>query len=152
MNTIYLGLGMLYAKYVGVERMTSKWNWVEWFLFVSLFAAFIYFFTMGNNSRLSGLVLALTGSGAVIAISMLFDHRPPENFIQQIGKASLPIYLAHVISGSGIRIIFQKGLGLESVPMHLIAGVILGTAIPFLIYKSANYMNVPFLFSFKSRS
>lgn len=152
MNMIYLGLGILYAKHVGVGSVKYKSKKAVGGGLILLFFGFIFLLNVGNTNRLCGLMIALTGGGVVVFGSMLLDHKPLGTYIQQIGKASLPIYLAHAISGSGIRIILQKGLGLESAALHLIAGVILGTAIPFLLYKSANYMNVPYLFTLKSRS
>jgi fucose 4-O-acetylase-like acetyltransferase len=52
-----------------------------------------------------------------------------------LGAASMTIYLAHVLSGSGVRIVLSKLLGVEVLGMHLLLGVAAGVLFPLLIHR-----------------
>lgn len=94
----------------------------------------------------SSLIIGWIGVMTTIFISKLLFQ---VNFktLEIIGKYSLGIYLAHVLFGSGFRIIMQKIFGVDNSPFHLIFGTLLGIVLPILLVKYAELMRLSFLFS-----
>ena len=45
----------------------------------------------------------------------------------------MEIYLVHILAGSGIRILLQRGLGISNWEVHLVAGLVGGVALPLAI-------------------
>jgi len=64
-----------------------------------------------------------------------------------LGKFSMPIYLAHVITAAGVRIIFQKYFGITDVTLHVISGVLSGLWVPIMVNKLSWKIGCGFLFS-----
>ncbi len=54
-----------------------------------------------------------------------------------LGRYSMPIFLVHILCTAGTRIVLQKVLHVESLPMHILAGVLAGVVIPVLMAKIA---------------
>lgn len=51
------------------------------------------------------------------------------------GRYSMPVYLMHILTGSGVRIVLSKLLHIEDPAIHLFAGCLAGVLIPVLIYR-----------------
>lgn len=64
-----------------------------------------------------------------------------------LGRYSMEIYLMHIIFGSGIRIVLQKGWAISSMWIHLLLGVVLGIALPILFTRCLLKWKMNFLFS-----
>ncbi|KAF1042143.1 MAG: hypothetical protein GAK35_02886 [Herbaspirillum frisingense] len=48
----------------------------------------------------------------------------------------MPIFLMHILAGSGVRIGLRKFLGVESALVHVIAGTVAGVILPWLAYRA----------------
>lgn len=59
------------------------------------------------------------------------------NWLASLGRASLAIYVMHILAGSGVRIILQKAMGIDAVFVHLVAGTALGIGLPLLALRLA---------------
>lgn len=64
-----------------------------------------------------------------------------------IGIYSMEIYLMHVIFGSGMRILLQKGMAIEAMLPHLIVGVLAGVLLPILATRWIHKFKIEFLLS-----
>lgn len=78
---------------------------------------------------------AVAGSATVMWGAKWLQGRTPEagrrlRLLQQLGEYSLPIYLMHVLAGSGVRIALQFGLGVQDLASHLMAGCLVGLLAP----------------------
>lgn len=47
----------------------------------------------------------------------------------------MPIYLMHILTGSGVRIVLSKLLHIQSAAPHLITGSLAGLLIPIVVYQ-----------------
>ncbi len=156
-NTIYMVSGILYSKYVALDMKRSVYNGFrssQWGLLniYAIFAlTFFVLFAMDATIKGGKLALSLLGVGAVVVgsrwVAGVYRSGRLLNFL---GKHSMPIYLAHVISGSGVRILLERGLGVRSLVIHVIVGVLVGLAVPLFMYRVSMWARVP-LFSLRAK-
>jgi len=91
------------------------------------------------------LPAAIAGISFVIAAAQRF---PDSNLIRSLGRASLVIYVMHVLCTAGMRIAL-KILGVQSAGAHIVLGVIAGVVLPLCIYavldqlKLARWLGLP---------
>ncbi len=71
------------------------------------------------------------------------------SFLKYIGYISLPIYVAHVLSASGIRIILYKLFNIHHVGVHLLIGTIFGIVFPIILYEFGKRIKFPYLFTWR---
>lgn len=89
-----------------------------------------------NNIMLGFLpvVTALLGVAAVVLGSMWLSDKSPPAVLVIFGRNSLFIYLAHVLAGSGIRIVLIQ-LGFTNLILHIVAGTVGGLFLPLILYR-----------------
>lgn len=81
-----------------------------------------------------GVAGTLTSSFAVLLWSRFFTAIPgARDALAFLGQRSLEIFLAHIIAGSGTRVILAQ-LGVDSVVLHLVAGTIAGVLAPLILW------------------
>jgi fucose 4-O-acetylase-like acetyltransferase len=105
---------------------------------------------IGEYRRL--ILPALAGIAWLVALSWLWQGKPGAKLLEYLGQQSLPIYLAHIITGSGIRIILMH-VGITSLPVHLVAGMVFGIIPPLVMVLICQRLNWqwPFRFPFYGR-
>jgi len=137
---LYFALGVLSWSYL---RSGKKIGINYLLILVVVFAATQYaaisFEVITNRQSLSAILLACVGIALVIGIAMrgtLFAF---------IGRYSMEIFLMHVIFGSGIRVLMQKGWAIDAVLPHLLIGSVLGMLLPILATKVIHRMKFEFL-------
>jgi peptidoglycan/LPS O-acetylase OafA/YrhL len=74
------------------------------------------------------------------------------DFLQYLGFLSMPIYLAHLLSVVGVRIILQKVFYVNDLILHIIAGTSVGLIFPIILYQITKKLRFPYLFSLSKRS
>lgn len=97
-------------------------------------------------SRLIALLVAVAGIAFVMSLSAALPARRLA-WLAYLGKHSLPIYLAHILAGSGIRIVLGKLLGVQWVVAHLVFGTLCGLAGPILLMLLADRFRFGWLFT-----
>lgn len=55
--------------------------------------------------------------------------------VEYLGKISLPIYLMHILATAGIRILMIKILGINSISLNIVVGLIAGILFPVIAYE-----------------
>lgn len=65
--------------------------------------------------------------------------------VARMGQASLAIYLMHILTGSGVRILLQHALGVHDFWTHLIVGTTAGTLLPMVALYAINRWQLHFL-------
>ena len=112
-------------------------------LLISLFVAMQYavFIVQAITLSQSIVVILLAGLGISSVIGLAQRIR----FFSVVGLYSMEIYLMHVIFGSGMRIVLQKGLHIEALAPHLIVGVVVGIALPILAARWMHRFKLKFL-------
>ena len=122
---VYFAAGVAMAQFKPVVFRQAGW------VLPMLLAAL----ALGSNGP---LLLASFGVVAVLALSRWLDaqgHGMARSALIYLGQLSLPIYLLHVLSGSGIRIVLQKFIGVQNLGVHLIAGMALALLMPILVHQ-----------------
>lgn len=116
------------------------------------FAAFQFAFhgllglDYATSERSLALGLAISSIFAVVVVSLQFERAGPA-LLARIGNASLGIYLMHVLTGSGVRIVLHKFLGVDSAAVHLVLGTIVGVGLPLLAIGVMNKYGLACLFA-----
>ncbi|MBY0579675.1 MAG: acyltransferase family protein [Burkholderiales bacterium] len=91
------------------------------------------------EQQLTVILLASIGILTVIGIAQR------SRFFSVLGLYSMEIYLMHVIFGSGMRILVQKGLAVEALLPHLIMGTLAGVLLPILATRWIHNIRFEFL-------
>jgi fucose 4-O-acetylase-like acetyltransferase len=102
------------------------------------------------NQTSGGIFLLGLSVISIMAIVSLSEWLSRFNlsFMAYVGASSMAIYLMHILAGSGIRVILNKVLGVDSLMLHLILGTFLGVLLPLVVLKLINYFKFPYAFSF----
>lgn len=79
-----------------------------------------------------GLGLAALSIAALVALCQQAQGLGQRLGLAALGQASMVIYLMHVLTGSGVRILLSRGLGLNDPLLHLLAGCMAGVLLPLL--------------------
>ncbi|HBY2491476.1 TPA: hypothetical protein MIS32_26015, partial [Klebsiella pneumoniae] len=91
--------------------------------------------------KMRDLILQLSKS-SIYSTKPKLDKAFIKNLLCFLGRYSMPIYLMHVLVGSGVRIFMSKILGVYNVGIHLFLGIFLGILMPILFYKFFKKMNI----------
>lgn len=91
---------------------------------------------LGNYSAPWALPAALLGVFLILQISAILSRTNKLKIIKLLGLASMPIYLMHILAGSGLRIILSN-IGIRNMWVHLVAGLLFGVFASLAIYYGA---------------
>ncbi len=69
------------------------------------------------------------------------------NGLAFLGSIALPIYLAHILAGSGARILLHKILGVDVVWLHLLLGLGAGVLLPWALWAASSRLKLGWLWS-----
>lgn len=64
-----------------------------------------------------------------------------------LGKASMCIYLMHILATSGVRIILHKSFGVDAVWIHVVVGILAGVMLPYLAFYIIQKYNIKYVIS-----
>ena len=87
--------------------------------------------------KLAGATLGVSAAAwLAILLATSASTRPISATLAALGRASMAIFLAHILVASGVRIVLIKGLGVTTPAAHLIAGLVLGTLLPWALWRA----------------
>ena len=92
------------------------------------------------------LLGAASGTVLTVCVSVLLANRDVR-LMARLGRWSLQIYLLHTIAAGAARVVLQKTLGIESVPLHLVVGTVVGMAAPVVFVYLLERWKIPGLFA-----
>ncbi|MFW7266632.1 acyltransferase family protein [Gluconacetobacter sp. Hr-1-5] len=145
-NAVYFSVGILCGKFMVLfEGMCQKY--IVFLLVAAFSSQYIFHFFCGFNYTRIGffsLYLSLISILFIIGISINLENRM--GVIKYIGKYSMPIYLIHVIAGSGARIVLHGFFHMNDLYVQTAFGTIVGVFCPIVIYKYANSYGMSALF------
>lgn len=146
-NLVFFVFGIMFFIHSDIDRFSCVFCSVLWScLFVSSQWLFhIYLSLDYTNKGIESLVLALISIIFVVSISANLAKRNYTS-ISFLGASSMAIYLMHVLSGSGVRIILIA-FGVDSFWVHLLLGSFLGILIPIAAISIINRLKIPYVFS-----
>ncbi|MBU0612143.1 acyltransferase [Patescibacteria group bacterium] len=151
-NFIYFSLGYIYNKYFIdsiINRNSSSINTIIVLCFFILFEYLVFFVKIIPPFRLTKVSLTIFGIMTVCFVSKYLAQKNWLKLIKIAGYYSMPIYLAHLLTASGTRIILDKFMGIQKpIILHIVIGTILGILFPILLYKFSMKIKFPYLFMF----
>jgi fucose 4-O-acetylase-like acetyltransferase len=83
------------------------------------------------------LAAATLGLSLVCLLSIALATGGRGQRMAALGRASMAIFLAHILVASGARIVLTKGFGITTPWPHLIVGVAAGTLLPWWFWRAA---------------
>ncbi|GAB2189281.1 acyltransferase family protein [Sessilibacter sp. MAH2] len=92
------------------------------------------------------LALTLVSMLFVVSLSMCLA-RKPKKWVLFVGASSMAIYVMHILTGSGIRVILQKIFGIDDVIVHVLLGFAFGMLVPMLAQYLIDRYKIPLVFS-----
>lgn len=104
----------------------------------------------GGGGRGLLLALAMTTVLAVVLLCMWLE-RFSLAWLAALGRASLAIYVMHILAGSGVRIVLQKLLAIDAVIVHLVLGTLLGIGLPLLVNRLMEHHGLGYLLAWPRR-
>jgi len=134
---------------MGIYLMNNKINFKKVSILIPALIAFVavnYLYITYTLDKplliVVQLLSAVLGITLISSISMFLADSNALSFLKYIGSLSMVIYLVHILAGSGFRIIVSKILHINSVPLHVIGGVIAGIVLPIVFYKITSYLKL----------
>lgn len=120
---------------------------------IFLVAHYIFFNLYGHNYPSDGFQAPLIAFVSIIFVVVLCMKMSSFNiwFLSLIGSSSMAIYLAHVLAGSGIRIILTKFFHVNEIYTNLFFGCFFGIFVPMLLLKISARLHLSFLFNIPNR-
>lgn len=108
---------------------------------------YLFHVTYGLNWEVGGLpVLALASVSILFMVALsMWLGRVRIEWLLFIGASSMTIYLMHILAGSGVRVILSSFMGVDSIPIHLIAGTLVGLAAPLIAQLVITRFDLQFL-------
>lgn len=143
---VYFTLGMLAAWLLSEDMLKASATEI----FASLTLASVSVLTLALLSdRGVQLILALGGVFVIGCVAVVLPRSSPRaaSWLAYLGSMALPIYLAHIIAGSGVRIVLQRVFLVESVWLHLSLGVVAAVLLPVLLCKLSTRLGAGWLWS-----
>lgn len=150
-----------YFVYFTAGVSASRWNWRQiganpWLLFlvgvvgVGLWLGIQMHYP--EPSRLGGwpgLLAAVAGIAWMIAFSVLLCRLPVgwTAGLRTLGQASMAIYLLHILVGAAVRTALSKGLQVHEFSIHLVAGLLMGLAVPWWVHRHATAPLLAWMFA-----
>jgi hypothetical protein len=98
------------------------------------------------------LLLCVVGGGiAAFGVGRALEGTRAGSLIAQVGRNSLKVYLLHLFTCAGTRILLDRGLGIREPAVHMVLGMFAGTAgLVFLsLWLEARNISWPFRFPSK---
>jgi fucose 4-O-acetylase-like acetyltransferase len=104
-----------------------------------------------TDKSVLNLALAIAGIALICSTAVLLAQWNQQwmTWLAMLGYCSMPIYLMHILTGSGVRIVLSKLLHIQSAAPHLIIGSLAGLLIPVAVYqlsKKAGLQGLRYLF------
>jgi fucose 4-O-acetylase-like acetyltransferase len=146
-NFVFFALGVWFSSVQDrVKRNPMPWAVVGVIAFV--LAQYVFHVELGlvyTDKGIPSLLVATVSILGVTSVSMLLA-RTPASWVLAVGGASMAIFVMHILTGSGARIILERFLGVQDAAIHLIAGCLAGVLLPLLALRLSAHFGVRGLF------
>lgn len=147
-NLVYFTFGIVFSKY-NFSKILSSNSALLITATSFIFSQFIFHGYLGKlyeDKGIDSLLLACVSILFIVSLSIAIT-KSPSRFLAYIGVSSMPIYLMHILSGSGTRVILSKILAIDSIVIHIVVGCLAGVLLPLLALKVINTLKIPYVFS-----
>ncbi|MBC7489098.1 MAG: acyltransferase family protein [Glaciimonas sp.] len=148
---LFYAAGLLSAPYL--EKWVTDLSNFKGIVFIAagfLFSLYVAF-SFDSPSSPVALPAAFLGMFLVLQISLVIIKLQKLKVIELLGLASMPIYLMHIIFGSGVRVFILK-FGVTRIELNLLFGCLFVIVAPLVIYYFTYYCKVERIFGFNNAS
>jgi fucose 4-O-acetylase-like acetyltransferase len=154
---IFFASGGFIGKHSARVEKFAPPAWVVLSFFIVLIGSGIFIFeiliepariSIGPH-RFVFFYLAVLGMVSMTSLSIHLAKRQVLPYLMTIGRYSLPIYLAHMLAGVGMRTILVNFFGLQNWILHMLIGVAFAVVFPMLLRKFFSKIKLPHLFEWK---
>lgn len=98
-----------------------------------------------NDKGLASLLVAIVSILAIASLC-IWLARAPATWVLALGRASMAIYLMHILAGSGTRVLLGRVLGIHSGGLHILFGCLAGLLLPMLAFWLVGRLGIRGLF------
>jgi fucose 4-O-acetylase-like acetyltransferase len=95
----------------------------------------------GNYRDLEGLPASFAGIAMMLPVAQWLTSRHRARWLTALGAAWKPVYLLHVLASSAVWVALLR-LGVAQPVVHVVAGTVVGIALPLLAYVLAKRLRV----------
>ncbi|WP_413459963.1 acyltransferase family protein [Herbaspirillum huttiense] len=146
---VYTVLGLCFADFRG-RLMRHAHTLAPLLVCVAIIAQYVFHISLQlrtDPDHKFTLPLAVVCILALVALSMRMELLSRWNWMREIGRLSMPIFLMHILFGSGARIVMNKVLHLQDPLVHLIVGTAAGVLLPMVAYRVLINCKAGYLFA-----
>ncbi|AEF23812.1 acyltransferase family protein [Pseudomonas fulva] len=151
-NFVFFALGIWFNQIRGsIESRASAVALVSGLAFVV--AQYVFHGVLGLtyiDRGAASLVVAFIGILFTVSLCMVLARRPM-GWMLTLGALSMPIFLMHILAGSGARVILNKFLGINDDAVHIVVGCLAGVLLPVIAAKILEALNITWLYEMPKR-
>lgn len=146
-NLVFLIAGILFARARGAAEANAG---VLAFGSSLAFVALAYWFHIRLGLRYESrgwmtLAMAFAGILASVSLCMLLARRSI-GWLLALGALSMPIYLMHILAGSGVRVLLASFLEIRVAWVHVVIGCTMAVLAPVLAARIIEVLNLRWLY------
>ncbi|RUL89661.1 acyltransferase family protein [Tautonia sociabilis] len=145
--SVYFGLGLVLAEHVrGIGERLSPGRLA--LLVPTAFAMMKGAVMLGwADHPVLDVVPALCGTLGMFGAAMLLDRLAAAEALRHFGRHSLQLYVAAGHASVATRLMLQRGMGVEALPVHILLGTAAGLAGPLLLVAITRAVGFRYLFT-----
>jgi len=146
-NFVFFALGAWFSTVKDrMSRSPTPWAAAGVIAFVA--AQYVFHVELGLDYADKGIASLLVAAISILAVTSvsMFLARTPAPWVLALGGASMAIYVMHILTGSGARIILARLLGVQDAGIHLLGGCLAGVLLPMLVLRLSARLGVRGLF------
>ena len=142
---IYFSIGMYFQQYNSKITLSNLTLFFVMFLFITFqYITLFHLVDAYNILNSIKLITTILSISAVVITSKILAKTNLQ-FLADIGKASMGIYLLHILASSSIRVLLQKVLDNNTFEVHLILGMLAGIIIPIICVYISKIIKAPYI-------
>ncbi|MEB3295553.1 MAG: acyltransferase [Synechococcales bacterium] len=147
-HVIYFALGLIIVP-ARLDRYFQGWHIPTFLGFIFLGYGAITWDTFSPYLHSPWMIplAAIVGSATTLGVAILFAKFQICSFFKVLGKATLEIYVLHLLMIAGCRILLQKFLHVDFAPIHLFLEIAMGILLPLLIRSLCQRLGITYLFT-----
>jgi fucose 4-O-acetylase-like acetyltransferase len=123
---------------------------LAWLIFLALFLASLDFGDVGLAAHGFNWAKGLAGAVGTLAAARLIA--PYAKFLLELGRASMPIYLLHVIFAAAFRTLLLHYWPYAGEIVYAIALMLVGIVMPYAVFRVTERLGWDALFGFSNRA
>jgi uncharacterized membrane protein YcfT len=151
-SMLFFGLGAVVNRKGPILWINASPTWRVAALGLSGYGITFFLVMQGyRDDLLINPLLFFPGITGTICFAILMHRSGNFGWIEICGRNSIAIYVAHVIGLAGVRIVLQKGLGIDAWQIHAPLGVLGGVCVPLTLVWFSKRFDFPYLLAWPKK-